>query len=171
MLPSAPVAKHGKKKKAPVVADGNKEVARNRKASFLYIFEETLEAGVMLLGSEVKAAREGGVNLTDSYVRLRGHEAYLVGCHIAPYSAAGPFFNHEPLRERKLLMHRREIEKLSSKVKEKGLTLIVPKLYFTGGRLKAQVVLGRGKKTHDKRATLKDRAVKKEMQRAVKQYR
>jgi SsrA-binding protein len=166
------VAKSGKKKKKPGVdAEGNKVVAVHRKARFLYTFEETLEAGIVLLGSEVKAAREGGVNLTDSFVRLRGHEAWLVGCRIDPYSAAGPFFNHEPERERKLLLHRREIDRLATKVKEKGLTLICPKLYFHEGKLKAQVVLGRGKKTHDKRAAIKDRAVKKEMDRAMKQYR
>jgi SsrA-binding protein len=165
------VAKHGKKKKTVSPTDGNKDVAVNRKSRFLYTFEDTVEAGLMLLGSEVKSAREGGVNLTDSFVRLRGHEAFLVGCRFAPYSAAGPAFNHDPDRERKLLMHRREIDRLAVKVKEKGLTLIVPKIYFTEGRLKAQVVLGRGKKTHDKRAALKERAVKKDMDKAMKQHR
>jgi len=142
----------------------------NRKARFQYHIDETLEAGIALLGTEVKAIREGRANLTDSYVRLRGGELYLVGCHIGPYSAAGKF-NHEPRRERKLLLHRREIDRLAGRVRERGVTLIVPRLYFKNGRVKAELALARGKKRHDKRAALRERQVREEMDRAIKRRR
>ncbi len=124
----------------------------------------------MLRGTEVKAIREGRANLTDSYVRLKKNEAFLVGCHIGAYPAAG-LNNHEPLRERKILLHRSELDRLIGKVREQGLTLIIPKLYFKEGRVKAHLVLARGKKAHDKRATLRERAVKKEVERAMKRHK
>ena len=155
-----------KKKKSPP----GDTIATNRRARFQYHIDETLEAGVVLLGTEVKAIREGDVNLTDSFVRMRGGEAWLVGCHIGPYKAAARE-NHEPLRERKLLMSRREIERLDSKVRERGHTLVVTQLYFKNGRVKAEVGLARGKKLHDKRQTIKERAVKKDMERAMKRHR
>jgi len=142
----------------------------NRKARFQYITEESIEAGIVLRGSEVKAIRAGQANLTDSYVRVRNGEAFLVGCHIGAYAGAGQF-NHEPTRERKLLLHRREIDRLEGKVREKGLTLIVPKLYFKDGKVKAEVVLARGKKAHDKRAAVRERQARKEMERAIKDHR
>lgn len=155
------------KKKPTTGADGTKVVALNRRARFNYQVEESMEAGLMLAGTEVKAAREGGVNLTDSYVRLVGDEAWLVGCRFDPYAAAAQF-NHEPDRERKLLLHRRELDRLITKVREKGLALLVTKVYFKNGILKAELSLARGKKSYDKRATIKERVVKKEMDRAMK---
>lgn len=122
---------------------------------------------MMLLGTEVKAIRTGKCNLTDSHVRVKNGELYLVGCHIGPYDAAAQN-NHEPRRERKLLVHRRELDRFLGKVKERGYTLIVSKIYFKNGRAKAELSLCRGKKAHDKRATLRERAVKKEMERAIK---
>ncbi len=159
-------AKSSKKKED----DGTKLIATNRKARFQYHLEERVEAGVVLLGTEVKAAREGKVNLTDSYVKMWHGEAYLSGCHIGHYAAAAKF-NHDPVRERKLLLHRREIDRLDGKTRERGFTLVVTKLYFRNGRVKAEVALARGKKTHDKRAVVKERQEKKEMERALKQYR
>ena len=142
----------------------------NRRAKFLYYIEESLEAGVMLLGSEVKAIRAGRANLADSYVRIKDGEAYLVNCHIGQYENAGPY-GHVPLRERKLLMHRRELDRLGGKVREAGYTLVVTKLYFKDGRVKAEVSLAKGKKAHDKRATVREREAKKEVARAMKQYK
>jgi len=142
----------------------------NRKARFQYLKEEAFEAGLALLGTEVKAIREGKANLADSYVRIRHGEAYLVGCHIGPYPAAGQF-NHEPRRERKLLLHRKELDRLIGKVRERGLTLVVHRLYFKDGRVKAEVWLARGKKAHDKRSAIRERQVKKEMDRAIKAHR
>ncbi len=149
---------------------GGNDAIVNRKVRFQYHVEESLEAGICLLGTEIKAVREGKANLTDSYVRIRNGEAFLVGCHIGAYSAAGQA-NHEPRRERKLLLHRKEIDRLAGKVREQGLTLVVRKLYFKGGRLKAELVLARGKRTHDKRATIRERQAKKEMERAIKRAR
>jgi SsrA-binding protein len=160
-----PKPKSGKKAAAGA---GNAPTVTNRTARFKYHIEETIEAGMQLRGTEVKAIRAGKANLTDSYVRFRGSEAFLVGCHIGAYEGAGQF-NHEPMRERKLLLHRRELDKLSGRVREKGLTTVVTKLYFKDGRIKAEVALARGKKAHDKRETIRERAVKKEMERAIKQ--
>ncbi len=148
----------------------NEPVITNRKARFQYHIEETLEAGLALTGTEVKAIRDGRANLTDSYVRLRRGELYLVGCHIGPYPAAGAF-QHEPRRERKLLVHRRELDRLAGRVRERGLTLIVPRLYFKNGRVKAELALARGKKRHDKRAAMRERQIRKEMDRAIKAHR
>ena len=143
----------------------------NRRAKFLYFIEETVEAGVMLKGSEVKAIRAGRANLTDSYVRIRDGDAYLVGLHIGPYENAGPYA-HEARRERKLLMHRRELDRLGGKIREAGYTLIATKLYFNkDGRLKAEVALAKGKKAHDKRQTIREREGKKEVARALKSYK
>jgi SsrA-binding protein len=143
----------------------------NRRAKFLYFIEETVEAGVMLKGSEVKAIRAGRANLTDSYVRIRDGDAYLVGLHIGPYENAGPFA-HEARRERKLLLHRRELDRLGGKIREAGYTLIATKLYFNAdGRLKAEIALAKGKKAHDKRQTIREREGKKEVARAMKHYK
>jgi len=165
--------KSGKSKSGKKDADEsapNAPTVKNRQAYFRYLIEETFEAGLQLQGSEVKSIREGNVNLVDSYVRFRGNQAYLVGCHIGPYEGASQF-NHEPRRDRKLLMHRRELDRLGGKVREKGLTLICTRLYFKNGKVKAEIALGRGKKAHDKRATLRERQVKKEMDRAIKAHR
>jgi len=153
------------------VADANQSpTITNRKTRFQYHIEESVEAGLVLLGTEVKAIRTGKASLVDSLVRIRHGEAYLVGCHIGPYEGAASF-NHEPRRDRKLLLHRRELDRLMGKVREKGLTLVVTKIYFRGGRAKAEVALARGKKQHDKRAVLRERQVRKEMARAIKNHR
>lgn len=146
---------------------GNAPTVTNRTARFKYHIEESTEAGIQLLGTEVKAIRTGKANLTDSYVRIKDTEAFLVGCHIGPYEGAGQF-NHEPMRPRKLLLHRRELDRLMGRVREKGLTAIVTKLYFKDGRVKAELALARGKKAHDKRQAIRERAVRKEMDRAIK---
>lgn len=153
------------------MAEKNPEpTVANRRAKFLYHIEETLEAGVMLRGSEVKAIRAGRANLADSYVRVKDGEAYLLNCHIGQYENAGPF-GHPPLRERKLLMHRREIDRLGGKAREAGYTLVVTKLYFKGGKLKAEIALAKGKKAHDKRQSIREREAKKEVARAMKHYK
>jgi len=147
---------------------GNAPTVTNRTARFKYHIEESTEAGIQLLGTEVKAIRAGKANLTDSYVRMKDTEAFLVGCHIGAYEGAGQF-NHEPMRPRKLLLHRRELDKLMGRVREKGLTAVVTKLYFKDGRVKVELALARGKKAHDKRQTIRERVVRKEMERAIKQ--
>jgi len=163
-------SKSGSKRKGVEDAGTAAPTVSNRQARYRYEIEDVLEAGVQLLGTEVKSIREGNANLIDSYVRFRGSEAYLVGCHIGAYDGASQF-NHEPRRPRKLLLHRRELDKLAGRIKEKGLTIVCTKLYFKDGRVKAQIGMARGKKTHDKRAVLRERQVKKEMDRAIKQHR
>jgi SsrA-binding protein len=162
--------KSGGKRKGVEAGDSGAPTVSNRQARYRYEIEDTLEAGVQLLGTEVKSIRDGNANLADSYVRFRGSEAFLVGCHIGAYEGAS-HFNHEPRRVRKLLLHRRELDKLAGRVREKGLTIVCTKLYFKDGRVKAQIGMARGKKTHDKRAVIRERQVKKEMDRAIKQHR
>jgi SsrA-binding protein len=142
----------------------------NRKARREYHVEETVEAGLVLLGSEVKSLRAGGANLSDGYAQLRGNEAFLVGVHIAPYKQANRN-NHEPLRERKLLMHARELRRLAGKVHERGYALIPLRLYFMGARVKVELGLAKGKKLHDKRADLRRREADREMERAMRRGR
>lgn len=142
----------------------------NRKARFRYNIEESLEAGLVLLGSEVKAIREGKANLTDAFVRMKKGEAFLIGCHIGPYAAAADA-GHEAMRARKLLIHRRELDRLAGKVRERGYTLIVTKLYFKDGRVKAELSLARGKQAHDKRRTLRERSQREEVARAMRRRR
>jgi SsrA-binding protein len=146
-------------------------VADNRKAFHNYFIEETIEAGMQLAGTEVRSAREGGVNLTDSYVRMDKGEAWLIGSRFDPYKPAGPQ-NHEPDRARKLLLHRRQIDRLAGRIKLEGLTLVVTKIYFDqNGRLKAELGLAKGKKLHDKRATARDKDAKREIARAMHRRR
>src|SRR5216110_2271014 len=145
-------------------------VATNRRARHEYEILETLEAGLVLRGTEVKSLRDGQVNFKDSYVTVRNEEAWLRGCHISPYSH-GTDANHEPERDRKLLLHKREISRLTGKVAERGLTLIPMRLYFTSGRAKLEIGLARGKKLHDKRSALRERETKREMEKAVRETR
>jgi SsrA-binding protein len=145
-----------------------KSVALNRKASYDYELIERFEAGLALLGTEVKSAREGKVNLKDSYAAPRGGELYLLQCHINPYSH-GTHENHDPLRPRKLLLHKRELKKLVGKITERGLTLVPTRLYFKGGRLKVEIALARGKKHHDRRAAARERDVKRDVEAALKE--
>jgi len=143
-----------------MVAD--KVVASNRKAYHDYEILETYEAGIALRGTEVKSLRESQVNFKDCYAAIDNGEAWLVGCYIAPYHH-GTDANHDPERKRKLLLHRREIERLVCKVAERGLTLIPLRLYFKAGRAKCEVGLARGRKLHDKRASIREREAKREM--------
>ncbi|MFO7302374.1 MAG: SsrA-binding protein SmpB [Acidobacteriota bacterium] len=145
-------------------------VAENRKARHDYHILETFEAGMALLGSEVKAVREGRVNLRDAYCRLEGGEAWVVGLHIGPYSHGG-YGEHDPLRRRKLLLHREEINKLLGKTTEKGLTVVPLKMYLKNGRVKLEVGLAKGKKTYDKRETIRQRVIERETRAAFKERR
>jgi SsrA-binding protein len=142
-------------------------VATNRRARHEYEILETLEAGLVLRGTEVKSLRDGQVNFKDSYATVRNGEAWLRGCHISPYSH-GTDANHEPERDRKLLLHKREITRIVGKTAEKGLTVVPLKIYFKGGRIKIEIGLARGKKLHDKRATLRERETKREMEKAAR---
>lgn len=149
---------------------GRKVVCRNRRARFQYSIEETLEAGLSLVGSEVKSLRAGRAHLTDAYARVRGAQAYLVKAHIAPYEQSNRE-NHEPERERKLLLHRRELERLSIKVRERGFTLVPLEIYFKGSYAKVTLALARGKRQYDKRRAVAERDVKQRLRRAVKRQR
>jgi SsrA-binding protein len=149
---------------------GIKVIADNRQARFQYEILETYEAGIELTGTEVKSIRAGKANLRDGYVIIRNGEAWLLNVHISPYQASGQYFNHEPRRTRKLLLHRREINKLIGQVEQKGLTLIPLKLYLKKGWIKVSIGLAKGKKLHDKRETLKRRQDQREMARAMKRY-
>jgi SsrA-binding protein len=143
-------------------------VAENRKARFDYSILETFEAGVALLGTEVKAIREGQAGLRDSYARIDNEEVWLLNMHIGPYSHTG-YASHEERRQRKLLLHRHEIRKLVGKVAEKGLTLVPLELYFKNGRVKLLLGLARGKQAHDKRETIRRRETDRETRAAVKE--
>ena len=142
-------------------------VATNRRARHEYEILETLEAGLVLRGTEVKSLRDGQVNFKDSYATVRNGEAWLRGCHISPYSH-GTDANHEPERDRKLLLHKREITRIVGKTAEKGLTVVPLKIYFKHGRIKIEIGLARGKKLHDKRATLRERETRREMEKEAR---
>ena len=146
---------------------GEKPVAVNRKARHDFFIDETLEAGLALVGTEVKSLREGRVTLRDSYAEMKGDELYLVGVHI-PIYAEGGIWNHEPLRPRKLLLHRRELDRLAVKVKERGYTLVPTKLYFKDGRAKVEIGLARGKKQYDKRQDMARRDAQRSVERALR---
>jgi SsrA-binding protein len=142
-------------------------IAENRKARHDYHILDSWEAGVALLGTEVKSIREGRVNLRDSYARVENGEVWMMNVHISPYSHRGSS-NHEELRQRKLLLHRDEIRKMVGRVAEKGLTLVPLELYFKNGRVKVQLALAKGKQAHDKRETIRRREVERETRAAVK---
>jgi len=144
-----------------------KNIATNRRARFNYEITDTYEAGIALLGSEVKSLRAGQADLKDSYASVRGGEMWLVGMRISPYVYARDG-GHEPERERKLLLHRREIDKIGSLLAEKGLSLLPMRLYFKDGKVKVELGLGRGKAQRDKRETLKRRQADREMERAMR---
>jgi SsrA-binding protein len=148
--------------------DTIKVIGDNRQARHLYEILETFEAGVQLVGTEVKSVRAGKVNLRDGYVLIRNGEAMLLNVHIAPYERSGEYFNHDARRTRKLLLHQKEIAKLIGQVEQKGLTLVPLKIYFKGSWVKISIGLGRGKKLHDKREDLKRRQDERDMARALK---
>ncbi len=146
--------------------ESRKSICSNRRARRDYHIEETVEAGLVLIGSEVKSLREGRANLKDSYARMRDGEMFLIKTYIAPYEPARD--GHEPERDRKLLMHRREIARLHGKVRERGYTLIPLEMYFKNGRAKVTLALARGKKHYDKRETVARREAERSMARAMK---
>ena len=148
-----------------------KIIAKNKKAFFNYEILESLEAGISLLGSEVKSIREGKISLKESYAEIKDGELYLLNCHISPYEASNRF-NHEPLRVRKLLLHRREIKRLTGKVKEKGLTLIPTKVMINDkGKIKVEISLGKGKRAYQKREAIRQRDREREMRAELKKWR
>lgn len=147
-----------------------KVVCQNKKARFDYHILEVIEAGMVLLGTEVKSLRQGRANLKDSYARIRNGELFLVQAHISPYTHAY-YDNHEPDRIRKLLVHKREIKRLTGKTQEKGLTLIPLRIYFKNGRAKVELALARGKRSFDKRESLKRKTEQREIERAIKDRR
>jgi SsrA-binding protein len=150
--------------------DAQKVIADNRKAAHDYHFVETFEAGVALLGTEVKSIREGGANLRDSFARIEGGEVWVYNVHISPYKNRG-YSDHDPKRRRKLLLHRHEIRKLIGKTVERGMTLVPVRMYLKNGRIKIAVSLAKGKKAHDKRETIKRREADRETRAAVKERR
>jgi SsrA-binding protein len=144
-----------------------KTVATNRKAFHDFFVEDRAEAGLVLTGTEVKSLREGRAQLKDSFVLFRGGEAFLVGAHISPYGP-GSWTNHLPERDRKLLLHRRELDRWSSAVATRGVTCVPLSLYFKGSKVKAQIALVKGKKLHDKRDAIRDRDLKREADRDMR---
>lgn len=158
--------KSAAKKSAPAV----KIVAQNRAASYNYTILEKVEAGIVLVGTEVKSLREGKGSLREAYAEMKGGEMWLMNCHIPEYRAGGPW-NHDPLRPRKLLLNRREIDKFGGRVQAKGLTLVPLKIYFRDGRAKCELALAQGKKYHDRRQAERDREAKREANEAMYRYR
>src|SRR2546430_8190179 len=151
-------------------ASGDRPIAPNRRARHEYEILESVEAGLVLRGTEVKSLRAGRVNFKDSYGSVRNGEGWLLGCHINPYSH-GTDANHDPERDRKLLLHKKEIDRLGGRISEKGLTLVPLRLYFKDGRAKVELGLARGKKLHDKRATLREREVRRQLDKAARAAR
>jgi SsrA-binding protein len=154
--------------KAPEEKKSEVLIADNRKAYFDYHVLETFEAGIALLGTEVKGIREGKANLRDAFARVEKGEVWLYNVHINPYSHRG-YVDHDPKRRRKLLLHRQEIRKLIGKTVEKGLTLVPTRMYFKNGKVKVAIALARGKQVHDKRETIKRRETERETRAAVKE--
>lgn len=144
-----------------------KIITTNRRARYEYHIEQTMEAGLVLQGTEVKALRDGKANLQDAYATVRDGQALLVNCHISPYRH-GTRFNHDPLRPRVLLLHRKEIDRLDRAIQQKGYTIIPLKLYFKKGLAKIELGIAKGKKLYDKRATITERDVKRQLDRVMK---
>jgi len=144
-----------------------KIVAQNRKAFHDYFIEETIEAGMVLTGTEVKSLRDAKANLMDSYVLIKDNEVFLFNCHISPYTH-GNIMNHDPVRTRKLLLHKKELMKLQAKAAQKGYSLIPLKIYFKDGRAKTEIGLAKGKKQYEKRETIKKKEADREIQRAMR---
>jgi SsrA-binding protein len=156
------------KRPAASAGKGVKAVATNRKAFHDYFIEDRAEAGLVLTGTEVKSLREGRAQLKDSFVQFRGGEAYLVGVHISPYGS-GSWTNHPPERDRKLLLHRREIDRWAGAVATRGVSCVPLSLYFKGAKVKAEIALVKGKKLHDKRDALRDKDLRREADRAMRE--
>lgn len=147
---------------------GQKTVAENRKARHDYFILESLEAGIALTGTEVKSMRAGRVNLKDSYIFIQNNEAFIEGMHVSPYEQ-GNCFNVDPLRKRKLLLHKKEILKLRAKTQEQGLSIVPLKLYFNGDKIKVEIAIVRGKKLYDKRATEAKKSAEREIHRVLRE--
>jgi SsrA-binding protein len=160
-------AKSAKKKTVDREHDNERLIAQNRKARFEYEVLDTLECGIMLVGSEVKSLRTGKLTLDEAYGRVKGSEVWLIGCDIPEYVQANRF-NHDPRRPRKLLMHRREIQKFANRAYEKGLTLVPLKMYFKEGRAKVLMGICKGRQLHDKREKMKKATVQRDIQRAMR---
>ena len=148
--------------------DPTARIADNKKAAYNYFFEERYEAGMVLHGWEVKALREGKVQLTDGYVLIRGGEMFVMGCQINPLKSASTHVNPDSVRTKKLLLHKEEIRRLTIKVEQKGYTLVPLNLHWKDGKVKCEIALAKGKAEHDKRDTIKDREGKREVERAMK---
>ncbi len=144
-----------------------KLLAQNKYAKFQYEIQEIIEAGIELLGTEVKSIRNGKANLRDGYCTFRKGEILLKNVHISPHKNVGSFFNHDPLRERKLLLHKKEISKLKNNVEKKGLTIVPISIYLKGSWIKLKIGVGKGKKLHDKRQSDKQKTIKKEIRSAL----
>jgi SsrA-binding protein len=156
------------KEKGSAKAEGVRPVATNRKAFHDYFIEDRTEAGLVLTGTEVKSLREGRAQLKDSYVQFRAGEAFLVGAHISPYGA-GSWTNHLPERDRKLLLHRRELDRWAGAVATRGVSCVPLALYFKGSRAKAEIALVKGKKLHDKRDAIREKDLRREADRAMRE--
>ena len=149
---------------------GIKIAAQNRSASYNYHLLDKVETGIVLVGTEVKTLREGKASLREAYAEFRAGEIWLQNCHIPEYRPGGPW-NHDPMRPRKLLLHRRELDKLAGRVQQKGLTLVPLKIYFRGSRAKCELALAQGKKFHDRRQAERDQEAKREAREAIARYR
>ncbi len=147
---------------------GEKLITSNRQARFEYAIIETIEAGVALTGTEIKSVRAGKINLRDAYARIDAGEVWLIGMHISPYEQASEYFQHDPLRPKKLLLHRREIARLRAELGQKGLTLVPLRLYMKGPRAKIELGLGKGKKLYDKRDAMAERDAKRDIARTLR---
>jgi SsrA-binding protein len=160
-----------KTKSAPQATDRERDndrvVAHNRRARFEYEILDTLECGIVLVGSEVKSMRRGEISLEEAYGRVRDGEVWLIGCDIPEYKWSNQL-NHQPRRPRKLLMHKREVKRFAARASEKGLTLVPLKIYFTEGRAKVLMAIGRGKQLHDKRQGIKEKSMKRDIDRAMR---
>ncbi|MBR0086680.1 MAG: SsrA-binding protein SmpB [Lachnospiraceae bacterium] len=151
-----------------MASSGIKLIANNKKAYHDYFIDETYECGIELFGTEVKSLRQGHCSLKEAFVRIRNNEVFILGMHISPYEK-GNIFNKDPLREKRLLMHKKEIVKLAGKVQEKGYTLIPTQVYFKGGRVKVEIALARGKKLYDKRESLAKKTADREIERSFRE--
>ena len=151
-----------------IKTDSSTRIADNKKAAYNYFFEEKFEAGLVLQGWEVKALREGKVQLTDGYVVIKNGELYVIGCQINPLKSASTHVNPDAVRTKKLLLHKEEIKRLTGKIEQKGYTLVPINLHWKSGKVKCEIALAKGKAEHDKRDTIKDREGKREVERAMK---
>ncbi len=156
------------KKQHKKKGDGSSRIATNRRARFDYHIEENFEAGLVLMGWEVKSLREGNIQLNESYIFIRNHEAWLIGCHITALLSASTHVDTTAMRPRKLLLHRKELNKLTGLIERKGFTLVPLSMYWSRGKAKLDVGLAKGKKDHDKRATQKDRDWNRDKQRIMR---